>query len=357
MEYIRKTFTHEGKRYTVRAKTEREAIEKLVLKKKALKEGKDVVSSNMTVEAWAEQCISIYKTRAKENTKKTFKGIVDRYILSQIGAMPLKNVKPIHCQMILNNISHLSQYTINQTAIALNFIFKKACVNKLLYENPAESLIRPKGFKETRRALTVYEQQVFLQVLPSDRRFIIFGLMYYCGCRPSEAINAKYFDIVSQDNETLLHIRGTKTKKADRYVPMPKEFYNLIKSPTSFEYIAVNSNGHMMDKTSYKRAWRALKRAMNIKMGCRVYRNQLIPPYPLSDNIVPYCFRHTYCTNLQKQGVDIRIAQYLMGHADIKMTANIYTHNDMSSALEAAKIISGVTPGVTLSPETVENTK
>ena len=78
---------------------------------------------------------------------------------------------------------------------------------------------------------------------------------------------------------------------------------------------------------------------MNISMGCRVYRNQLIPPLALADDFVPYDLRHTYCTDLQKKGVDIRTAQYLMGHADIKMTANIYTHADNSTVISAAKLL------------------
>ena len=35
------------------------------------------------------------------------------------------------------------------------------------------------------------------------------------------------------------------------------------------------------------------ERAMNISMGCKTYRNALIPPYPLAADFVPYCLRHT----------------------------------------------------------------
>ena len=40
-----------------------------------------------------------------------------------------------------------------------------------------------------------------------------------------------------------------------------------------------------------------------------------------------------------KYGIDIRQAQYLMGHADIKLTANIYTHQSEDSLLEIADIL------------------
>ena len=88
--------------------------------------------------------------------------------------------------------------------------------------------------------------------------------------------------------------------------------------------------------------WEVFKRKINIAMGCAVYRNKLIPPYPLADDIVQYCLRHTYCTNLAKKGIDIRTAQKLMGHTDIRMTANIYTHIDMSDLEKAARILTDV---------------
>ena len=72
-------------------------------------------------------------------------------------------------------------------------------------------------------------------------------------------------------------------------------------------------------------------------MGCKTYRNQLIPPYPLADDFVPYCFRHTYCTDLCKAGVDVRTAQKLMGHANISITADIYTHIDINDIQAAGE--------------------
>ena len=74
-------------------------------------------------------------------------------------------------------------------------------------------------------------------------------------------------------------------------------------------------------------------------MGCKMYRNQLIPPYPVAPDLVPYCLRHSYCTNLARKGIDIRMAQKLMGHSDISLTANIYTNLDESDILDVAKIL------------------
>lgn len=40
----------------------------------------------------------------------------------------------------------------------------------------------------------------------------------------------------------------------------------------------------------------------------------------------PYDLRHTYCTMLYDADVDVKTAQYLMGHKTLDMTMRIYTH-------------------------------
>lgn len=137
----------------------------------------------------------------------------------------------------------------------------------------------------------------------------------------------------------MLHIRGTKTAKSDRLVPIPDELYEIIKNTPKNEFIACRENGNPITDDNRSKLWESFARALNISMGCKMYRNQLLPPFPLADDLVPYCLRHTYCTDLARKGIDIRIAQKLMGHADIKMTANIYTNFDQSDIVAAAKLL------------------
>ena len=46
------------------------------------------------------------------------------------------------------------------------------------------------------------------------------------------------------------------------------------------------------------------KRELEIHMGAEVYRNQIIQSVVAPD-LVPYCLRHTYCTDLQRAGVPL----------------------------------------------------
>ena len=314
-------------------------MKKMILKQQELEKGTKRVASTMTVAEWANQAVEIYKTNQAEITREKYIQRMNHCILEEIGDMQLKNVKPLHCQNVLNLQIGKSKTQINEVAQTLFFIFDKAYDNGLINDNPAKKLTKPAGYKKSRRAITDFEREHLLKVADEDDRFILFLLMLYCGCRPSEAREVKGMDIKRIENCNVLHIRGTKTENADRFVPIPDVLYNKIKNSPKFDYICSSNAGKKLEQKSYYRLCKHLYREMNISMGCKVYRNQLQPPYPLADDFVPYCLRHTFYTDLQKAGVDIRTAQYLMGHADIQMTANIYTHADQSTILEAAKLI------------------
>lgn len=51
-------------------------------------------------------------------------------------------------------------------------------------------------------------------------------------------------------------------------------------------------------------------------------------------NITPHVCRHTYCSNMARSGMNPKTLQYLMGHSDIGVTLNTYTHLGLEDATE-----------------------
>ena len=49
-------------------------------------------------------------------------------------------------------------------------------------------------------------------------------------------------------------------------------------------------------------------------------------------NITPHVCRHTYCSNMARAGMNPKTLQYLMGHSDIGVTMNTYTHLGLDDA-------------------------
>ena len=337
---FRRSFTFEGKRYNVFGHSEEEVLKKLFEKKKALEEGKVTVSGNMLVSKWFEIAIDAYKRNLNDKGREDMRLRVKKHILAQIGQMTVKSVKPIHCQSIMNNLEGYSWSTVQKVYQDLQFIFNTALQNHIVLENPAEHVIKPNAEKGQRQAITEREREAFLKAVEGTDKFRIFELMLFCGCRPGEAVICQGSDLQLKEDVALLHIRGTKTKNSDRVVPMPEELYYELKDIGPFEPLAPNRDGRFHSESSYNRCSSDLKRQMNIAMGCRTYRNALVPPYPLRDSFVPYELRHTYCSDLARRGIDIRVAQKLMGHSSISITADIYTHvQDEQILNDAAQIL------------------
>ena len=337
------TFSFNGRRYSVSGRTKKEAIEKAALKKRQLEEGTVLVESSMLLKDWVALCYEKYKTNVAENTLRKDRAKAEKWIVDTLGNMPLNRVKPLDIQGVLNSMTGQSEYHIKRIFQIFNWVFEKAVENDLIARNPTKGVIRPKGTKTERRAITDQERKHLLLVADENPQLRFFLFMLFCGCRPSEVANLQGRDIVIQDGQPLLHIRGTKTKNADRTVPIPQYLYQRLPSVSKFDYLFTTAQGRPLDEQARKRLWNRCKRELNISMGCKLYRNELIPPFPVAADLTPYCFRHTYCTDLAKAGIPITTAKELMGHSDIKLTANIYTHVDTGMILSVADALEAYT--------------
>ena len=323
MKYEVVNFTFAGKRHKVRGHTREEAIKKAALLERDLKEGKRTISKNMTVEDWAIEWMQTYKRPVMtDGTYNNFFSYLRCAIFPAIGYMQLKDVKPLHCQSILNSLDGKSSSYVTKVNLAMRGIFQTAIDNHLLIENPAQKLSSPKTEDGTHRALTKGERKAFLSACEKVDAGLWGKVIYYCGLRPGETayIQGRHID----REKKLLTIDGTKNKNAKRIVPIPDAL--IFPHCGAFEYLFTTKAGKPLTKTARKWMWASLERQMNIDAGCKVFRNAVLPPFAVAPDLVPYCLRHDFCTRLQEAGVPIDVARRLMGHARVEMTSRIYTH-------------------------------
>jgi len=334
----RKSFSFNGKRYEVYARTEKELYEKMFLKKRELEKGRQLVNSNTLFRDWAEEWLITYKEpTVKEITFRTIRGVVYGDLLPELGNMPIRTIKAVHCQKLLNGKPGRSAYHYKRVKQILSDILEKAVENNMIETNPAKKLVLPKAEAGTHRAITKQEREVVLKVAEYDKAGLWVLTMLYCGLRPHELelLQGRHIDF----NKQVIHVPGTKTSNAERDVPIPLQFLPKIPHKGAFEYIFLSEQGHPLNPSISARWWRSFKNNMNIEMGCRVYRNKVMPPYAVAPDLTPYCFRHTFCTDLQAAGVPINVAKELMGHSDISLTARIYTHHSEEAFQNAANLI------------------
>ncbi len=189
--------------------------------------------------------------------------------------------------------------------------------------------------------------------------------MLYCGLRPGEvaALIWKDVDLAKR----TIHV--TRALKADNTINLPKTSSGIRDVPIPdvliprlqeerkgpFELVCTNSYGNSYTESSIQAMWESFRNQLNIAAGCKVFRNQVQPPYAISKDLTLYCYRHTYCTDLQAAGVPINVAKELMGHSSISVTAQIYTHkSDVAFNNAAALINRYVASGVAPDGEVVE---
>lgn len=343
-KYVRRTVTWEGRRYEVRAETEREAVEKLAVLKEQLRRGEMTPGGDMTVNAWFAEWMETYKAPSgiTEKSLAMYREKYNGYIRPRIGTMKLKDVKPVHLQRILNAEAGRSKSHVSHLQTVMREIFGKARTTRLILYDPSEDLILPETTVGKRRSITDEERAHILAVAEDHPAGLWVLTILYAGLRPGETIPLIWKDIDFKANEIRIYkaaesgtdaVKNPKTEAGFRDVPIHAALLPRLRAAQGdpFSPVFTSIRGKPLTSSSAKDLWRSFKRALAAHMG-----------HPPADDLVPYCLRHTFCTDLQRAGVPINVAKELMGHSDIAITANIYTHKDQKTLHDNVEKMSAV---------------
>jgi len=367
-QLYRSTFWYKGKRYEkTSTKSQREANKKADLLRRDLEDGIIGISKQMRVSAWAYEWLDTYKKpRVGEKCYKEHKRHIDKIIIPQIGGLRICEVTDIHLQKMLNGKAGYSFSDAKYLRDTIRAIFLKAKESRLIIYNPSEFLTMPTTTKGTHRSITDHEREHFLKVAGRHPAGLMFKTMLYCGLRTGEVTALSWKDIdfdghmlnvVAGMESGTNTLKAPKTSAGVRKVPIPDAIYHDLLECRGEPFqplFAQETTGKRHTETSRAKAWRSFKKAMDDSMGAKWEKRKAKDGKMrltkvlsvVASDFVPYCLRHTYCTDLQTKGVPIKVASYLMGHASIAVTANIYTHITDDVLSDVAALI-GVTYGVT----------
>ena len=145
-------------------------------------------------------------------------------------------------------------------------------------------------------------------------------------------INLKERTISISKNLVFIKNRGEikltpKTESSNRVIPMPDMLYSVMTEylPTvkNLYIFSTLNTGEVITETSFRRMWEKVLNRINESAGGSNGRLKVIA---IANDLTPHLFRHTYATSLYYAGIDIKTAQYLLGHASVEVTLDIYTH-------------------------------
>lgn len=130
------------------------------------------------------------------------------------------------------------------------------------------------------------------------------------------------------------YIEAPKSKSGYRKIPMTKDVEDCFKKiienrkPPKIEpmvdgvvgFLYFDQNGSIVYSLHWSHYFKRIWTKYN-----NIYRE----PMP---KVTPHVCRHTFCSNMAKAGMNPKALQYIMGHSDISVTLNTYTHFEFEDA-------------------------
>ncbi len=211
----------------------------------------------------------------------------------------------------------------------------------------------------TREALTRDQERRFLKFVKEDPHFKRYYdgiyILFHTGLRISEFVGLTKADIdfknrkIHVERQLQRYVRigycviGPKTESGVRQVPMTEEvaecFRRILKERkdpkvepmidghTGFLYL--DKNGMPMVALHWEKYFQHICQKYN-----SIYKLQM-------PRVTPHVCRHTFCSRMAAARMNPKTLQYIMGHADIGVTLNTYTHFEFEEISEEMYRVSG----------------
>lgn len=358
----RETFEFEGQIIDVKARTTRELIEKVNKRKAEISNA--LVDENVKLKDWIETWIKTYKHgKVSPGWERSIKSMLNASVPDEIGNLPMGKIRTTHAQQITNTAEGKSASYVHKLEILLTSLFDIAVKNKMIADNPMDLTEPVKGTKNKRRAITEAERGHILKLAETHRAGLFIKIMINCGLRPQEVAALQWRNVdlkksiikveaaVKSDNQ----LGPPKSDSGYREVPIPDNFLPELKKGNPFDFVCTTATGQRHSSDSIRQMWKSFIYRLNVQMGCAITKHgALVPPYPVSGDLVMYCLRHTYGTDLIRADVNIYDVKELMGHSSVTVTEG-YTHKTDETIKRAAEKINAFHKAGGKSGKSLEN--
>lgn len=332
--------------------------------KKQIDDGIDYSAGEITVIELVEKYIAL-KEGVRYNTRVGYNFVLNLLKKEDFGYRKIGTVKPSDSQkwFIRLHKDGKGYSTLASVRGVLKPAFQMAYEEDAVRKNPFDFMITKYVTNDSKRreALNESEQKIWMDFIRNDKTYCKyydeFAVLLGTGMRVSEfcGLTKKDLDFENRrinvdhqlvrDRHSNYYVEKTKTECGRRSIPMTDEVYKALQSilkkrPKLKTEMMVNgySGFLLIDKMMKPKV------AQHIENECRWAMkkyNKLHPDRPLP-KITPHVYRHTFCTNMVNAGMDIKALQYIMGHSEIGVTLNIYTHmNYGRAAAHMIKLIDG----------------
>ena len=352
--------TGKRKEKSVYAPTQSEAKRKL---KELIKQIENIVDdneyvkpSNITLGDWLDTWMKEYKKNSvRPATYTSYHHSIESHIRPALGNIELQKLRPDHVQTLLNDMarggmqkSPLAPWTVLKAKNILSGALEQAIRNQIIPYNPAKAAVPPKLEQKEIRILTESEQKQFMDAIKSHRLEALYLLALATGMRRGE-IMALTWDCVDWKNKsiavkgsisrvkdpdtgiTALRYSEPKTKSGRRQVPI---------LPNMIPVLQAHQRRQEAEKTEAGSAWNPQNLVFCSNVGTVIEPRRVCTTMnKITDaaelpRFTFHALRHTFATRMLEANVPAKVVQDVLGHADVTLTLNTYSHVIGSTAHE-----------------------
>ena len=302
---------------------------------------------NLTVLELVQKYLSL-KVNVRHNTQANYNFVVGILKKEAFGGLRIDKVKLSDAKAWLIKLQKDGRgySTIHSVRGVVRPAFEMAVQDDLIRKNPFGFELATVVVNDsvTREAITRVQERAFLKLIQEDNCYRKYYdgiyILFNTGLRISEFCGLTISDIDFQNKRIRVDhqlqrkrdmeyiIEDTKTKSGERYVPMSQQvaecFRRVIanRKPPKQEpiidgytgFLFLDKNGMPMVALHWEHYFKHILNKYN-----SIYKVQL-------PKITPHVCRHTFCSNMARSGMSPKTLQYIMGHSDISVTLNTYTH-------------------------------
>lgn len=318
---------------------------------------------NFTVLELVEKYIS-QKTGVRHNTRSNYNFVVNVIKKEDFGQKRIDKIKVSDAKewlIKMQQIDGRGYSSIHTIRGIVRPAFQMAVDDDLLVKNPFEFQLNTVVVNDsvTREAITRQQERDFLEFVKNDKHFCKYYdgiyILFKTGLRISEFVGLTKKNLDFENSRIIVDhqlqrtrdmkyiIEDTKTESGERMVPMTPEvkeaFQRILanrKNPKVEPmvdgysgFLFLDKNGRPMVALHWEKYFQHIREKYN-----KIYRVQM-------PKVTPHVCRHTFCSNMAKSGMNPKTLQYIMGHSDISVTLNVYTHLNYDDAEEEMQKVVG----------------
>mgnify|MGYP000373771094 FL=1 len=344
-----------GKVRCIYAKTLEDLRKKEAAIQRDLADGINYAAGEVSVADLVDRYMSL-KRDIGHNTKRAYGTVINRIKESEFWQMKVRNVKLSDAKRFYIDLHDTGskRNTISIYHSVLRPTFEMAVDDDMIRKNPFKfkvaDIIPDDAVKRT--ALTKQQQENYLRFIQEngqDNYYDDIVILMGTGLRVSELYGLTKKDVdfkkrlifidhqLCRTADKPYFVKSPKTSSGVRCIPMSDVVYMALKrvvanrQPPTVELLVDGYSGFLfLDKAGMPKV------AMHLENYMRGMQKKMERIYGKSfPRVTPHVLRHTFCTNMQRAGIDVKSLQYLMGHSNVSVTLDVYTHVDFHAVQEA----------------------